>query len=132
MKAKKIDKHSAKGHLACISKKIIELLDNHKINLAKQIILDELERFPNDKFFLKQLSRCCFFENDYEGMLTILSELNEETEFLSITIASIKLDDQEKLRYLYDKYYYDYCLPINMEYEKGEVYRLYRYYLMKK
>ena len=132
MKRNKIGKYSEKGHLAYVTQNILELIEKRKIKLAKQIIFDELKKFPNDECLNKHLAYCYFLEKNYEAMLKVSKELKEEKEFLNITIAAIKLEDEEKLRYLYETYYYDYCLPIKLEYSKGDIYRLYRCYLMKR
>lgn len=123
-------KFSKKGYIAYHSKKVDELINEGKINLAKRITLELIDEFPDDREIKIQLSRLCIIEKDYEKALNILEQLEEKYVFIKKTALYIKLNKEEKLYSIYQKYF---C---NEEYIKEYIsdkkYHFLKMYLNKK
>ena len=89
------------------TKQVIELIDKFEINLAKKILLELLEKYPEDYVLKKQFSRVLTYEKDYEYSKLILESLEEKYVFKKLVALYIKLNDEEKLFDFYNKYYID-------------------------
>lgn len=50
------------------SKHVAELIDNLKVNLAKKIVLELLEKYPEDYVLKKQISRILTFEKNMNNL----------------------------------------------------------------
>lgn len=123
--------YSNKGYLAFHSKQITELINNSKINIAKKKVQDLIEQYPFDTELKVQLSRIHIIEKEYEEALYVLEQLDEEIVFLKLAALYIKLKQEDKLFYLYQKYFKEDSKYSN-EYENNRKYRLLSVYLNKK
>jgi tetratricopeptide (TPR) repeat protein len=100
--------YTKKGYLCYHSDKITELIDNNNIGLAKRMVLDLLVDNPYDNILRFQLARIYILEKKEEEALQILEESNEEEKvFMKLTSLCIKLNKEDKLYYLYQKYFCD-------------------------
>ena len=129
-KRNRIGKYSADEHKELQKNRILELIENHKLREAKRIINEELRIFKNDKLLRGILLYCNFLEKNYEEVLAYNKDL-ERKNVIIITISAIKLNDNEKLKYLYEKYFRNYIPCYIFEKSNEENYRMLKYYLTK-
>ena len=130
----KIDGYAKDGYIKHKFKEAQELYKKRDIKNAKNTIFNILEINPSDEGALGLLYRCYLAEKDYKSIIELLRSPNfiEDDIFLKLTSAAIKENDEELLMYLYDKYYYEYCLIGKYDEENGYIYRAVRFYLLKK
>ena len=124
----KVGNYSRIGHTIYVTENIINLIKDRKLRKAKKILHEELEISPNDKHLRSLLLHCNFLEHNYEEILNVEKDLEEE-DLLKVTIAAIKINAEEKLKYLYNNYY---CNYTPKEHIDKEAYRMLKYYLIKK
>lgn len=96
-----------KKNLYYQTNKIAGLIDKFEYTLAKKIVLELLEKYPEDYVLKKQFSRILTAEKDYEQSKLILESLGEERVFKKLIALYIKLNEEEKLFDFYNKYYID-------------------------
>lgn len=96
-----------KKNLYYQTNKIAGLIDKSEYTLAKKIVLELLEKYPEDYVLKKQFSRILTAEKDYEQSKLILESLGEERVFKKLIALYIKLNEEEKLFDFYNKYYID-------------------------
>lgn len=124
------NKQSKLGNLAFQSKKVTELINNGQIRLAKEIILDLINKYPNDEVSKAQLARINILERNYGEALIILEQLEEKNVFLKLASLYIELNYEDKLYGLYNKYF---CNNFyRNKYKTDMKYRLLDIYLNKK
>lgn len=99
--------NNEKKNLYYQTNKIAGLIDRFEYALAKKIVLELLEKYPEDYVLKKQLSRILIFERNYEQARLILESLEEKYIFKKLVKLYIKLNDEEKLFDFYNKYYID-------------------------
>lgn len=83
------------------------MIQNNKFSLAKKMIAEYLERFPDSGILKRQLALTLIKEKNYEQALTLFEDAEEEKVFLQLISVYIKLNNEEKLLELYKKYYKD-------------------------
>jgi len=98
---------SEKGFIVNQCRKIDELMINKKFSIAKKRIYQLLNDYPNDFGLLKLLARILILENDYQAAKEILENMDMEYSSIKLPSIYIKLNEEEKLRDLYEKYYKD-------------------------
>lgn len=124
------NKQSKLSNLAFQSKKVTELINNGQIRLAKEIVLDLINKYPDDEILKAQLARINILERNYEEALIILEQLEEKNVFLKLVSVCIELNYEDKLYELYKKYF---CNDFyRKKYKKDMKYRLLDIYLNKK
>lgn len=87
--------------------KILAFLNEGKLSLARKVILDILNQYPEEETFLKILANICIKEKDYLGAIEILKCLDEEENRVLLTSLYIKVNDQREMENFYQKYYSD-------------------------
>ncbi len=101
---KMVQNYKARGSLIYQSIQVETLLKEGKISLAKKIILELLEKDPDDYPLNKQLSRCYIYEKEYEKAVEILERIDQKKNFKVLAALYIKMDtieSKEKLFHLY-------------------------------
>lgn len=97
--------HSKRGYIAYMTNKINELIVDGKFNVAKKMILELLPNYPYDYGLKVQFSMILILEKKYEEAKMVLEELSENHVFNRLAQLYIKLNDDDKLYQLYNKYY---------------------------
>lgn len=127
------DKLSHFEYINKIYDEINEMINNNKINLAKKMITEHLTRFPNSGILKHQLADCLIKEKNYEQALIILEDAPEESVFLQLVPLYIKLENEEKLFELYQKYFQNQSTKYNQSQNPNyESYQLMKLYLQRK
>ena len=130
MKNKKIGKYSKDAHIKHQTDQILNLINQYKLREAKRIINEELQKHEEEIFLRTLLLSCYFLEKNFEEVLEYDEDI-EELNIINITIAAIKLNDEEKLKYLYEKYFRN-LVPKQIYDKDEEAKRMLKYYLIKK
>lgn len=99
--------YSKKGLISYHVKKIEELIEDGKVLLAEKIALDLLNDYYNDLGLLKALARIYTIKHDYEKAEEILESIEEVYGYIRLAAIYMKLNEEEKLLNLYEKYYLD-------------------------
>lgn len=105
MEKKKKNGYSKIGYLAYQSKKITELIDGGKLFLAKRLIINLMQDYPDDDTLKSQLARVLTFQKEYKEALSVLDEVPKEFSLVRMTALCVKLNDEDRLFELYQKYY---------------------------
>ena len=88
----KVNKKRRFYNLSEQSKKITELINNGQIRLAREIVLELMNKYPKDEILKVQFARINILEKNYEEALIILEQLNEKKVFLKlVSLATIYL-----------------------------------------
>lgn len=118
--------NNEKKNLYYQTNKIAGLIDRFEYALAKKIVLELLEKYPEDYVLKKQLSRIFTYEKDYEQSKLLLESLDEERVFKKLIALYIKLNDEEKLFEFYNKYYSEEN-KVNLKYLNSNYYLVQMY-----
>ncbi len=97
--------YTKKGYLSFQTKMVEKLINEGKFNLAKNMLIEVLSYYPNDRIALTQWAQILIFERKYMEAKSILESLPEEKCYYMLTCLYEKLDDWDKLKELYEKFY---------------------------
>lgn len=123
--------YSKIGLISYQTKKINELIENRRIALAKKLALELLSDYSYDTQLLKALSRIYMIERDYENAIRILESIDETCIYKRLVSIYLKLNDEEKLYELYQKYFCDDSI-LDEQSEYNESSRRFKIYLEKR
>jgi len=101
--------YSKKGYIAYRTNIISKLIDEGKLNLAKQMIDELIIKYPYDKNLILNLVRYYTLNQNYEEAINLLEELGEDHSILKQTALNIKLGNEDKVYELYKKYFTTNC-----------------------
>ena len=97
--------YTKKGYLSFQTKMVDKLLNEGKFSLAKNMLTEILAYYPNDRIALMQWSQILMFERKYMEAKNILESLPKEKCYGMLTCLYEKLNDWDKLKELYEKFY---------------------------
>ncbi len=85
--------------------KILSLIDDGKISLARKIVMENLSIYPNEVRFLKILSILNVRQKNYLEAINILEGIDGDFDHHLLDLLYVKVHDQQKMKEVYQKYY---------------------------
>ena len=99
--------YTKRGYLSFHTRKVDSLLLEGKYNLAKNMLKEILAEHPTDRIALTQWSEILMLERKYLEAKKILESLPVEKCFYMLVTLYEKLNDWDKLKKLYERFYRD-------------------------
>lgn len=96
---------SKEEYFAFQEAKILSLIDEGKISLARKITLENLKMYQKDIRFLRILATLNIKQKNYLEAIKVLESIDMDIDSRLLDFLYIKVQDRKKMEELYQKYY---------------------------